>query len=110
MKRAIAVIAYSALVVAGIVLGIFKVLKWWVALSPIWFPVAVGVSLFFMMFIAMYIGDRIKAKYEEEFVPNCANCLFNHTKEITHSEQCLGEKMKAEINADGICSFYERKN
>lgn len=108
-------VVWGLWLIVGIVLKIFGLVSWWVALSAIWFVAATIVASSFFIFITADIGKILKEKEERKIANTCKNCLFGQSIDILNDakkegepkEKCIGEKL-AGAERGKICQYYQR--
>lgn len=101
-------ITYALWVAASITLKILGFVGWWVALSWLWFPLAIIVTFGTFIFGAAKVGDRLKEKQEAKMPKNCENCLFSETRKFDADGKCLGEKLVEGHTFGSVCEHYRR--
>ena len=69
-------IVYALWVILAIVAKILGA-SWWVALSPIWFPVGVIFVILLGLKISVDVGKILKRKKAKADPDSCENCLFS---------------------------------
>ena len=100
-------ILYALWVILAIVAKILGA-SWWVALSPIWFPVGVTVCIILGLTLSVDIGKFLKRKKAKADPETCENCLFGKTAEFTKKDKCMGESLDEGIKRPHLCKFYQR--
>lgn len=111
--RRITYVVWALWLIVGIGLKIIAGVSWWLALSALWFPLAVYLSVTGAMVVIADIGARKETKIHEP--ETCANCLFGQTCDIINSvkqegeEQahCIGERI-GNAERGKVCEYYQR--
>lgn len=115
MRKGIFIVWFAWLAL-GIILKIYdKVGTWMGALSALWFPLAVGVSLIGGLLLIASIGARLKKREEKKTPDACENCLFGSTCDLINSMRgedeekvkCIGEE-KGVSTRPNLCEYYIR--
>ena len=100
-------IIYALWVVLAIVAKILGA-SWWVALSPIWFPVGVIFVILLGLKLSVDIGKHLKRKQAKADPDSCENCLFGKTASYNPDGNCMGESLDEGIRRPHLCKFYKR--
>ena len=100
-------IVYALWVILAIVAKILGA-SWWVALSPIWFPVGVIFVILLGLKISVDVGKILKRKKAKADPDSCENCLFGKTASYSEEGKCMGESLDEGIKRPRLCKFYRR--
>ena len=111
--RRITYVVWALWLIVGIGLKIIVGVSWWLALSALWFPLAVYLSVTGAMVVIADIGARKETKIHEP--ETCANCLFGQTCDIINSvkqegeepTRCIGERI-GNAERGKVCEYYQR--
>lgn len=108
--RKITYVVWALWLAVGIGLKIIVGVSWWLALSALWFPLAVYLSVTGVMVVIADLGERKKVKIHTQ--PSCANCLFGQTCDILQAikpdekAQCIGERI-GNAERGKVCEYYQ---
>lgn len=105
-----AYLTYGLWVILAVLSKILLGASWWVALSPLWLPLAIVVTLLLGLQVSVDIGRTLKMRQRKADPDTCENCLFNKTAQFDKKEQCLGEHLDENIKRPHKCKFYQRHN
>lgn len=105
MKKVIYSI-YSAWVILAVLSKILLGASWWIALSWLWLPLGVIVTLAFAVALSVKIGNVLKAKEDAKIPDTCENCLFGRTAEFTEDKKCLNETLGG--TRGKVCSHFRK--
>lgn len=99
---------YGLWAVSAIVLKILGLCSWIVALSWLWFPLAI--ILCFLTFInaSVWIGGKLKEREEAKIPDSCSVCLFGQTASYSPDNKCLGEVLDESCKMGTLCKCYKR--
>jgi len=100
-------IIYALWVALAIVLKILGE-SWWVALSPVWLPVGVIITILLALNFSVDIGKTLKRKKAKADPDSCENCLFGITASYNADGKCMGETLDKGITRPHLCKFYQR--
>lgn len=101
-------IIYALWVILAIVAKILGA-SWWVALSPIWFPVGVIFVILLGLNLSVDIGKFLKIRQIKNTPNTCENCLFGMTAQYDENGKCLGETLDESIKRPSVCKFHKRQ-
>ena len=99
---------YGVWAIACIVLKIMGIISWWVALSPVWLPLALALVLLGGIFLFGDVAERLKIHAERKEPDSCANCLFGLTAKYSEDGKCLGEALNSDVVRGKVCKTYQR--
>lgn len=115
MRKGI-LIAWACWLACGIALKILGTISsWFVALSALWFPLAVTLSGVGVLLLIAEIGARLKRREEARAADACENCLFGSTCDLINSMRgegeekvkCIGEERGVSTRPN-LCEYYIR--
>lgn len=115
--RRITYVVWALWLIVGIGLKIIAGVSWWLALSALWFPLAVYLSVTGAMVVVADIGERTRKKTKIHEPETCGNCLFGQTCDIINSvkqegeerTRCIGERI-GNAERGKVCEYYQRAN
>lgn len=103
-----AIALYALCIGACAYLKIVGLVSWYVALAPIWFPLAVAFSLALLLMLVSNLLVRWAKREESKNPPSCANCIFGKTAKYADEGKCLGEAMDESIARGVMCKYYKK--
>lgn len=106
--RKISFIVYGLWIAAGLVLKIYGLVSWFVALSWLWFPLAMLVVVITFLNLSAVIGRKIKEKEDAKIPDSCEVCLFGQSAGYAENGKCLGCTLNPEWEFGHVCEFYNR--
>lgn len=105
MLKKLIYVLYALWVALAIVLKIVFGASWWVALSWLWLPLSILLSLSLIVYSFIGIGNRLRIKEANKIPDACDICLHKKTASLTGND-CLGVQMGEKPNS--LCGYYKR--
>lgn len=111
MKKKLIYIVYGLWVFISLLAKILGWTGWGFALSWLWFPLGIILTVAFGITLSVQIGDRVKKNIESSVPKTCDNCLFGETAKYDKNGKCLGEALDDNIKkGEKACSYYKRNS